>query len=221
VIIGDAYIAERAQLKFITSDMQNIISVKNRSIGWYQFVDPVTKHNTTKKSIMDISKTIQILEALVSGCSPKTGEIVAEDSVLNERDVIRALQITINELKTLAPKDIQTASKKDKVDKNIHKEIDYFKKEKFNHLSSETIDKLKSRVRDFGVTKTESLSDYIINARTNYKRAYEPWSDDEKELFAEAIKYTNDVDLLSECFQRGKGSIESFGQKLIYEFQNA
>lgn len=169
---------------------------------------------------MDISRTIQILEALVSGCSPKTGEVVAEDSVLNERDVIRALQIAIDELKLLSPKESQTVAKKEKADKNLYKEIDYFKKEKFNHLSSETINKLKSRVRDFGVTKTENLSDYIINARTNFKRAYEPWSDDEKELFAEAIKYTNDVDLLSECFQRGKGSIESFGQKLIYESQN-
>lgn len=169
---------------------------------------------------MDTSKTIQILEALVSGCSPKTGEVLAEESVLNERDVIRALQIAIDQLKTLEPKQSQTGAKKDKVDKNILKEIDYFRKEKFNHLSSETIEKLKNRVRDFGVTKTENLSDYIINARINYKRAYEPWSDDEKELFAEAIKYTNDVDLLSDCFQRGKGSIESFGQKLIYESQN-
>jgi len=169
---------------------------------------------------MDISRTIQILEALVSGCSPKTGEVVAEDSVLNERDVIRALQIAIDKLKTIEPNEIKKIAKKDKADKNLHRDIEYFKKEKFNHLSSDTISKLKSRVRDFGVTKTENLSDYIINARTNHKRAYEPWSDDEKELFAEAIKYTNDIDLLSDCFQRGKGSIESFGQKLIYESQN-
>ena len=169
---------------------------------------------------MDINRTIQILEALVSGCSPKTGEVVAEDSVLNERDVIRALQIAIDELKSLPPKEVHTERKKSKVDKSILKDIDYFRKEKFNHLSSETIEKLKSRVNDFGVTKTENLSEYIINDRTNYKRAYEPWSDDEKELFSETIKYTNDVELLSECFQRGKGSIESFGQKLIYESQN-
>lgn len=48
---------------------------------------------------MNITKTIAILEALVSGCSPATGEILKNESVLNERDVIRALQIAIDQLK--------------------------------------------------------------------------------------------------------------------------
>lgn len=48
---------------------------------------------------MNINKTIEILEALASGCSPATGERIPENSVLNERDVIRALQIAIDNLK--------------------------------------------------------------------------------------------------------------------------
>ena len=48
---------------------------------------------------MNKEETIEILEALASGCSPKTGEILHDDSVINERDVIRALQIAIIELK--------------------------------------------------------------------------------------------------------------------------
>lgn len=48
---------------------------------------------------MDINKTIEILEALASGCSPTTGEMINNDSVLNERDVIRAIQIAIDQLK--------------------------------------------------------------------------------------------------------------------------
>ncbi len=68
--------------------------------------------------------------------------------------------------------------------------------------------------------KTENLSEYTQNARKNYPRAYESWSEKEKELLFKALKYTNDLDLLSECFQRGKGSIESCGQRLIYESLN-
>ena len=48
---------------------------------------------------MDINKTIEILETLASGFSPETGEMIDHDSVLNERKVIRALQIAIDNLK--------------------------------------------------------------------------------------------------------------------------
>lgn len=48
---------------------------------------------------MNKEETIEILEALASGCSPKTGEVLHDDSVVNERDVIRALQIAIINLK--------------------------------------------------------------------------------------------------------------------------
>jgi len=42
-------------------------------------------------------------------------------------------------------------------------------------------------------------------------------TDKEKELLEKAMEYTNDLELLSECFQRGIGSIESCGKRLIYE----
>ncbi|MDI9256862.1 hypothetical protein [Flavobacterium sedimenticola] len=171
---------------------------------------------------MDKTRTIEILEALVSGRSPKTGEIIGGYSVLNERDVIRALQIAIDELKISNAGNVSEKKqpKEKKPENTAYREIDYFKKEKFNKMSPELINRLKKRINDFGITKSENLSEYIINARKNYPRAYEPWSEQETELFVEAIKLTNDIDLLSECFQRGNGSIESYGQKIMYENQN-
>jgi len=241
---------------------------------------------------MDINKTIEILEALASGCSPTTGEMIENESVLYERDVIRALQIAIDNLKTsklrtISDVEIDETDIKSVVDlfkeeeqnptsnklvgfflgtrkfknetlvsnqlygkyqnlyqkgqlldfftqyladnnltnrnnrkKNPYKEIDFFQKETFNRLSEKAINQLKEKVDELGILKIENLSEYIQNARINHPRAYESWTDMEKDLLNKAIEYTNDLDLLSDCFQRGKGSIEFWGQRLIYESQN-
>lgn len=241
---------------------------------------------------MDIHKTIEILEALASGCSPATGEMINNDSVLHEREVIRAIQIAIDQLKINAPQPVsdveideldikntielfkkegQNPSSNKLVgfflgtrkfknqtlvsnqlygkyrnlyqngqlldfftqylaDNNLanrnnrnnypYKEIDFFQKETFNRLSEKAINQLKEKIDELGILKTKNLSEYVQNARINYPRAYESWTETEKELLNKALKYTNDLDLLSVCFQRGKGSIESCGQRLIYESQN-
>lgn len=240
---------------------------------------------------MDLIKTIEILEALAAGCSPTTGEIVDQKSVLNERDVIRALQVAIDQLKTdvrpvdpdveIDLKDIDSVFelfdeveerptvrklvgfflgnrkfKKERVvsdpqygkyqgllqqgqlfdfftkykaehpfhfrgnqKNNRYREIDFFQKEPFNHLSEPSIKQLKEKVELLGVQKTENLSEIVQNARINHPRAFESWTEHEKALLKRAIDYTNDLDLLSACFQRGKGAIESCGQRLIYEAQ--
>lgn len=241
---------------------------------------------------MDISKAIQILEALASGCSPLTGEVLENESILNDRNVIRALQVAIDQLgnkgnfKTdnvqIGTDDIKNAIDLFKeqernptssnltnfflgtrqfknhnlitnklygkyngvftagqlldfftkyltennisIDKSIrdsYKQIDFFLKEKFNKLTASGINQLKEKINELGVLKTENLSDSILEARKSYPRAYEHWSAKEIELLRKAINYTNDLNLLSECFQRGKSSIERIGQKLIFESQKA
>lgn len=67
--------------------------------------------------------------------------------------------------------------------------------------------------------KTEDLSESIINVRTNYPRAYEPWSEKEEELLRKAMEYTNNLELLTKCFQRGRGSIESKGKRIKYQIK--
>ncbi|WP_300599953.1 hypothetical protein [Niabella sp.] len=243
---------------------------------------------------MDIRKTIEILEALVSGCSPSTGEVIGEESILNERDVIRALQIAIDRLSNEIPPEEGTIHIPDEEIKNaivlfkqlelaptysrlagfflatrrfenelIHsnrlygkyhgryqkgqvldffmayladngyskhgkkvssenepwKTIDFFRRDRFNNLSEHAIIELKEAIKKLGVLKTDNLATYIQIARTNYPRAYEAWTDVEKTLLRDAMQYTNDLSVLSDCFQRGEGSIASFGQKLIYENQ--
>ncbi len=247
---------------------------------------------------MDRHKTIEILEALASGYSPLTGARLANDSVLNEREVIRALQIAIDYLNTnqlpnlasikingneiqsvielfrqeevnvttdrlvdfflarrmfknqalvsnayygkyrdhyskgllwdffnryladnnfaLEAKGLKMKKKKD----NRYKEIDFFQQETFNKLSEKAIQQLKDKVSELELQRTENLSEHIQEARLKCPRAFEPWSEKEKELLKKAIEYTNDLDLLANCFQRGKNSIEIYGQKIIYDAQN-
>jgi hypothetical protein len=101
-----------------------------------------------------------------------------------------------------------------------YREIDFFQKARFNNLTAAAIEQLKSKINDLGVLKTENLSDNIVQARIQHPRAYESWTEKEIDLLRTAIKYTNDLDLLSECFQRGRNSIEAMGQKLIFESQS-
>lgn len=270
---------------------------------------------------MKIEKALETLEALASGCSPQTGELVESESVLNERDVIRALERAIYELERLHnlkdelnERDLEKPElkinnigiKKNELATNIkeininNKEVDtviklfqsidyshtytrlahfflkskqfdspvlnsnelygkyfgqyrkqdlekffrryflengftsngkdkknrkplpwenviFFKLEKFNNLTEKAIEQLKGKINEIGILKTEDLTPSTISSRIKYFRAYESWSDKEKELLEKAMKYTNDVELLSECFQRGNGSIKACGKRLIYE----
>jgi hypothetical protein len=250
---------------------------------------------------MKLDRVMEILEALASGCSPQTGEMIKDDSVLNERDVIRALEKAISELDKISDssnssikishfqkikislqevdyviklfqsvdyspsysllthfflkskyfdipvldsdklygkyfgyyskqelnsffRDYLTnngltvrGKKRKEKEPEPWRDIDFFRKEKFNRLSDKAIRQLKSRINEIGVLKTENLSEYIINSRVKYARAYETWTEKEKQLLKTALEYTNDLELLSDCFQRGRGSIESCGKKLIYE----
>ena len=47
---------------------------------------------------MEKETAINILEALANGCNPQTGELLENESILNERNVIRALQFAIDNL---------------------------------------------------------------------------------------------------------------------------
>lgn len=246
---------------------------------------------------MTTNESIEILEALASGYSPVTGEILNHESVLQERNVIRALQIAIDQLKREHPQQQQynteitipdeeitaaielfkgqkqratpnqlaclfiaarkfknevlvshklygkyrdTYSKgqlldfftryfkeyhqamereKKKMNEQLQKRISYFDKKKFNNLSEKSIINLKNKISELGILKTENLSEYVQMARKFHARSYEPWSDTEKMLLEKALQYTNDLQLLSECFQRGKDSIRASGERILYQSQ--
>lgn len=240
---------------------------------------------------MNYLKTIEILESLASGCSPETGEEFGQGHVLHERNVIRALQFALIEVrKNAASQFIEVDIPNENIEhaKDLFKEnqvnstpnkligfflgekkfkeeavmnsplygrykglytqgqlmdylknyfekesvpkerkrsplddIDFFDGEGFNNLSSKAIEQLKAKVAELGVQKTEDLAEHVVKARIQYPRAYESWSEDEDDLLTKAMEFTNDVELLSDCFQRGFGSIVHRGKYLLYEAQKA
>lgn len=53
---------------------------------------------------MDINRAKEIIFALAEGIDPTTGELLAEDSVYNKGDIVRALYTVLNVLNTEKPK---------------------------------------------------------------------------------------------------------------------
>lgn len=235
---------------------------------------------------MTRNETLKVLEALASGCSPTTGEMLELESVLHERSVIRALQIAIEAVKKdtavseatvlIDSEEVLTAMhlfegvqqkptanrligfflasrnfrnhqitehplygkyqhryqkgqlldflneffetngfSKSGSKRSEREELEFFQGEIFNRLSESALVQLKEKVNALGVWKTEGLTEYILSIRKTYPRAYESWSSEEKRLLERALQYTNDLELLSHCFQRGKGSINAMAAQLL------
>lgn len=102
------------------------------------------------------------------------------------------------------------------VDEVAWKQVLYFQKKSFNHLTEQEAADIKLSIGKIPMAKREKLSPELREIRARFPRSHEPWSSVEKALLGEAISKTNDLYFLSECFQRGKNAIEICGQKLIY-----
>jgi ATP-dependent DNA helicase RecQ len=89
----------------------------------------------------------------------------------------------------------------------------------YNKLSEQSIENLKSNVQLLPLyKKNEDLSNsQIIEERKNFKRAYEPWTVGEINILKKTLEHTNDINFLSEVFQRKQSSMLSFCKKINYK----
>lgn len=102
------------------------------------------------------------------------------------------------------------------VNEEAWKQVVYFQSKSFNNLTVEERDILKNAIKAIPIVRQENLTPELKEIRERFPRSHEPWSDEEKELLAGAISKTNDLQFLSDCFQRGRNAIEISGQKLIF-----
>lgn len=96
--------------------------------------------------------------------------------------------------------------------------IDFFEHTPFNTLNKNMIDPIKRTILNIPMKRKISnfTSESMLLARKVYPRAYEPWEQQENELLLKILRYTNDLDFLSEVFRRGQGAIRSQSQRLLY-----
>ncbi|MCB9232748.1 MAG: hypothetical protein H6581_13845 [Bacteroidia bacterium] len=94
--------------------------------------------------------------------------------------------------------------------------LDFFEKETFNRFSEKARLQLRERVDALPMVKTE-VSAVVAQLREKHRRSHEPWSKDEDYLFTQALKYTNDLKFLTQCFGRSKAALEVKGKRFLYE----
>lgn len=93
----------------------------------------------------------------------------------------------------------------------------FFQEAAFNRLEASQRSDLGEQVAALGLRKVaHQLPAFMQNARTNYPRAFEPWTDAERALLIEAMCYTNQAEVIAELFGRSSNSIRSEGKRLIY-----
>lgn len=102
------------------------------------------------------------------------------------------------------------------------KAVTFFEEETFNNLEKAKATELYRAVRDLGLRRpADRLPEYIVRARVNYPRSFEPWTREEQALLVEAMCYTNDQDKLADIFGRTPTSVILAGQQLIYDSKQA
>jgi len=98
------------------------------------------------------------------------------------------------------------------------KDVDFFRVDGFDKMDAAREADLRRAVTELGLRKTtDRLPAYMVTARNNHPRAFEPWGREEQALLIEAMCYTNDLDRLATVFGRTARSLEGMGQRLIFE----
>lgn len=97
--------------------------------------------------------------------------------------------------------------------------IEFFEQAEFNQLTEYTVNQLTATIAELTLKRSVSnmSSEAMIIARKIFPRAYEPWEQQENSLLLKTLRYTNNLELLSQIFKRGPGAIRSQGQKLLYQ----
>ncbi len=83
---------------------------------------------------------------------------------------------------------------------------EFFRKTTFNHLKEEAIKVIKQVIAELPSEKP-ATTHTIVELRKKHKRAHEPWTKAEINIFEKAIEQTNDLELLSGLMQRSVRSI--------------
>ncbi len=96
---------------------------------------------------------------------------------------------------------------------------EFFKAPVFNSFSEKERENLISAVNQLPLLRKSSDIDneFILEQRKVFTRAYDHWSDKEKQMLNDALQKTNDVIFISKVFQRNPDNIKSSIKKIRKE----
>jgi hypothetical protein len=116
------------------------------------------------------------------------------------------------------PEEVQKPARRKK---NLVEGDSYFTQPLFNKMDEKTRKSLSDKAGALPILRSaeEITNDYIHKQRKEHPRAYEPWEQEEIMLFEQAVKLTNDLDLLSAIFQRNTGSLKTFYKRMTKSLQ--
>ena len=116
---------------------------------------------------------------------------------------------------------IMEALTKEKIKENLNANniLDFFNPPLFNQLSEVSKEKLINAVRALPLLRPSNEIDnnYIIEQRKTYKRAYDHWSENERQILKSVLEYTNDLEFLSMALQRNPENIRNYYKKMKKE----
>jgi len=151
-------------------------------------------------------RTIQMLNALASGCDPATGVEFEPTHVLRRKEVTKALNEALKAM----------GSKPSKRPRRPIIKSDYFHGLMFNRLSAKTRKELAERVLRLPVKY--AVGDPVSPIkRTVHARSQEPWGQIEQTMLARALPHTNDLKFLSIVFLRSENAIQTEARRLMAE----
>lgn len=115
-------------------------------------IDALIRDFKAKKPMQDNNRHLEILQALVAGTDPVTGEVFPADSPYNQAEIIRALFFAINQLETLAEKGNQSLAWSEQEDELLSERFGNGTKiTELARLHSRTYGAIKARLIKLGL----------------------------------------------------------------------
>jgi hypothetical protein len=92
----------------------------------------------------------------------------------------------------------------------------YFNAVLFNNISKEKENEFRNFLNVLPLERTgDKLTDFIREQRKTHARASEPWSENEKTIFFEAVRLTNDLSFLCRLFQRSPNAVKAMAAVVL------
>ncbi len=162
--------------------------------------------NTLKSFQLTVNTTMLSLVLLRSRSQAMTYEI-------QQLDFYGLLKDVVSKEELLSTLDIFNINNPGWFDANPADELKKFlNSEKFNNTNPELIDKITNWSKKQCILRENDTIDneYILTTRKDFRRAYEPWNEEEQEFLRQLIHKTNDINVIAKAIERNDANVKSF-----------